>query len=94
MIYHIFFPLARPGVITVIVLNFIDIWNEFLFALILLSQKNRTLQIAVTSLKGERVIDYGLVAAGILMSILPVYFVFVVFQEQVVGGLYAGAVKG
>ncbi len=94
MIRHIFFPLARPGVVTVVVLNFIDIWNEFLFALILLSQKNRTMQIAVAALKGERLIDYGLLAAGVVLSILPVYIVFIVFQEQVVKGLYAGAVKG
>lgn len=94
MIRHIFFPLARPGVVTVVVLNFIDIWNEFLFALILLSQKNRTVQIAIAALKGERLIDYGLLSAGVVLSILPVYLVFIIFQEQVVKGLYTGAVKG
>jgi len=93
MIYHIFFPLARPGVVTVVVLNFIDIWNEFLFALVLMNMKNRTLQIAVSSLKGERLLDYGLMAAGIIITLLPVYIVFLIFQEQVVRGLYAGAVK-
>ncbi len=80
--------------VTVVVLNFIDIWNEFLFALILLSQKNRTVQIAIAALKGERLIDYGLLSAGVVLSILPVYIVFIIFQEQVVKGLYTGAVKG
>jgi multiple sugar transport system permease protein len=94
MIRHIFFPLARPGVVTVVVVNFIDIWNEFFFALILLNQDNRTLQVAVSMLKQERLIHYGMLAAGVLLSILPVYIVFIIFQEQVLEGLYAGAVKG
>ncbi len=94
MIRQIFFPLARPGVVTVVVVNFIDIWNEFFFALILLNQANRTLQVAVSILKQERLIHYGFLAAGVLLSILPVYIVFIIFQEQVLEGLYAGAVKG
>ncbi len=94
MLIRIFVPLVRPGVITVIILNFITIWNEFLFALILLSQQNRTLQIAVSILKGERLTDYGMLAAGVLMSIVPVIAVFLIFQKRVIGGLYSGAVKG
>jgi multiple sugar transport system permease protein len=94
MIRQVFFPLARPGLVTVVVLNFIDIWNEFLFALILLNQDNRTLQVAVSILKQERLIHYGVLSAGVLLSILPVYIVFIIFQEQIVEGLFAGAVKG
>jgi multiple sugar transport system permease protein len=94
MIRHIFFPLARPGVITVVVLNFIDFWNEYLFALVLLSSKNRTLQIALAILKNDRMVDYGMIAAGVLMAIIPVYIVFVFFQEQITRGIYAGAIKG
>jgi multiple sugar transport system permease protein len=94
MIRHIFFPLARPGVITVVVLNFIDFWNEYLFALVLLSSKNRTLQIALTILKNDRLVDYGIIAAGVIMAVIPVYIVFIFFQEQIVKGFYAGALKG
>jgi multiple sugar transport system permease protein len=94
MILHIFFPLARPGVVTVLVLNFIDFWNEYLFALVLLSSKNRTLQIALTVLKSDRLVDYGMIAAGVVMAVIPVYVVFIFFQEQVTRGLYAGAIKG
>ncbi len=94
MMLHIFFPLARPGVITVLILNFIDFWNEFLFALILLNQRNRTLQIALTILKTDRSRDFGLISAGIVMVVIPVCIVFILFQEQIVKGIYAGAVKG
>jgi multiple sugar transport system permease protein len=93
-LWHIFFPLARSGVVTVLVLNFLAIWNEFLFALVLLSSKTRTIQVAASTLKGERVADFGLVAAGVVISSLPVFVVFVFFQERIVSGLTAGATKG
>jgi multiple sugar transport system permease protein len=91
--WHIFFPLSLPGIVTVLVLNFIDIWNEYLFALILMSSDNRTIQIAVSMLKTQRKIDYGLIAAGVVISLIPVYFVFAFFQEKIMQGLLAGAVK-
>ena len=94
MIRHIFFPLAQPGLATVVVLNFLAIWNEFLFALVLLSSDNRTVQVAATVLKNERVIDFGLVAAGVVISSLPMFLVFAFFQEKIVAGLTAGAVTG
>ncbi len=91
---HVIFPLARSGVATVLVLNFLFVWNEYLFALILLSDETRTVQVAVPLLKSERLVDYGLLAAGILISLVPVYIVFIIFQEQIVKGLLGGAVKG
>jgi multiple sugar transport system permease protein len=95
MIWYIFFPLARPGVITVLVLNFIDFWNEYLFALVLMNSQNRTLQIALTAIKSNaRQVDYGTIAAGVIMILIPVYVVFILFQEQIVKGIYAGSLKG
>lgn len=94
LMVYVFFPLARPGVITVLILNFIDFWNEFLFALILLNQRNRTLQIALTIVKTDRSMDYGLISAGIVIVVIPVCIVFILFQEQIVKGIYAGALKG
>jgi multiple sugar transport system permease protein len=90
----IFVPLVKPGVVTVVILNYISIWNEFLFALILLDQKSRTVQVAVSVLKGERLTDYGMLAAGVLISILPIIVVFLFFQRKIIGGLYSGAIKG
>ena len=94
IIRHVLFPLARRGVITVVIINAITFWNEYLFALILLNQKNRTIQVALAVLEGEHLVHYGVLAAGIIISVLPVFIVFIIFQEQVVEGLYAGAVKG
>jgi multiple sugar transport system permease protein len=94
MMVHIFFPLARSGIATLLVLNFLHVWNEFLFALVLLSSKNRTVQVAATSLKAERVADFGLIAAGVVIISLPAFLVFALFQERIVVGLTAGATKG
>ncbi len=52
IIRHVLFPLARPGVITVVIINFITFWNEFLFALVLVSQKNQTMQVALSNTEG------------------------------------------
>ena len=94
IIRHILFPLARPGVITVVIINFLTFWNEFLFALVLVSQKNQTMQVALSILKGQHLVFYGILSAGIVISVVPAFVVFIIFQEQVVEGLYVGAVKG
>lgn len=94
IIYYIFFPICMPGIITVMVLNFINIWNEYLFALILMDSNNRTIQLALALLRAnQRSIDYGLIAAGVLISMIPVYIVFVFFQERIMSGMLAGAIK-
>lgn len=94
IIFYIFFPICIPGIITVLVLNFINIWNEYLFALILMDSNNRTIQLALALLRAnQRTIDYGLIAAGVLISLLPIFIVFVFFQEQIMQGILAGAVK-
>jgi multiple sugar transport system permease protein len=94
IIFYLFLPICIPGIVTVLVLNFINIWNEYLFALILMDSNNRTIQLALALLRAnQRTIDYGLIAAGVLISMIPVYIVFIFFQEQIMHGMLAGAVK-
>jgi multiple sugar transport system permease protein len=94
IIFYIFFPICMPGIITVLVLNFINIWNEYLFALILMDSNNRTIQLALALLRAnQRAVDYGLIAAGVLISMIPVYIVFIFFQERIMSGMLAGAIK-
>ncbi len=94
IIFHIFLPICTPGIITVLVLNFINIWNEYLFALILMDTNNRTIQLALALLRAnQRTIDFGLIAAGVVISTIPVFIVFVFFQDRIMKGMLAGAVK-
>jgi multiple sugar transport system permease protein len=94
IIFYIFFPLCMPGIITVMVLNFINIWNEYLFALILMDSNNRTVQLALALLRAnQRTVDYGLIAAGVLISMVPVLIIFIFFQDKIMSGMLAGAIK-
>src|SRR5258706_16425412 len=94
IIFYIFFPICMPGIITVLVLNFINIWNEYLFALILMDSNNRTIQLALALLRAnQRTVDYGLIAAGVLISMVPAFIVFIFFQDRIVSGMFTGAIK-
>lgn len=91
---RIIVPLSIPGMVTVAVLNFISYWNEYLFALILLNTQSRTVQLAVPLLQTSRDRDFGLVAAGALVSIIPVFIVFVLMQERIEKAFLSGSLKG
>ncbi len=94
IIGYIFVPICMPGILTVLVLNFINIWNEYLFALILMDSNNRTIQLALALLRAnQRSIDYGLIAAGVVISMIPVYVIFIFFQDKIMSGMLAGAIK-
>jgi multiple sugar transport system permease protein len=94
IIIYIFFPICMPGILTVLVLNFINMWNEYLFALILMDSNNRTVQLALALLRAnQRSVDYGLIAAGVVISMIPVFIVFVFFQDRIMSGMLTGAIK-
>jgi multiple sugar transport system permease protein len=93
LIRFVFIPMARPAVVTCLLLNFLSVWNEYLFALILLNENSRTIQIAVASLKGERIVDYGLITGGVLISMIPIILLFIFSQEKIMQGMFVGALK-
>jgi len=93
--FRVALPISVPGIVTVITLVFLGVWNEFLFALVMLaSPLVKTLNVAVYSLRGQYMSDQGLLAAGSVILITPAIVIYILFQEQVVKGLTAGAVKG
>lgn len=92
---RIMVPLARPAIATVGIIDFIGAWNEYVYASVLVtSPESRTLPVGLANFQSEYASSYGLVAAGILLSIVPVIVVYILFQRQVVSGLAAGALKG
>jgi ABC-type glycerol-3-phosphate transport system permease component len=93
--FSIALPISQTAVATVGTFVFLGVWNEFLFALVMLADpKLRTLNLSIFMLRGQYVSDQGLMAAGILVLITPAILVYILFQEKVVQGLTAGAVKG
>ncbi len=88
-------PLCKAGFATAMTFVFLGVWNEMLFAMIVLpGPALRTLNVACYNLRGQFVSDQGLLSAGLVLLVMPVIIVYTLFQEQVVKGLTAGAVKG
>lgn len=93
---HVYLPICIPGIATVLLLNFLSFWNEYLYSLILIGPDpaQRTIQVALPTLKVETGTDYGVLMAGTLFTLLPVYIVYTVLQRQMQRALVSGAVKG
>ena len=88
-------PLSRPALATVCIFTFLASWDEFTWALTIISDPNkRTLPIAIALFQGQHATSWGLVFAASGIAVLPVILIFVAFQRQFVSGLTAGAVKG
>ncbi|MHC4917223.1 MAG: carbohydrate ABC transporter permease [Planctomycetota bacterium] len=90
-------PLARPALVGVTMITLVNVWNEFVFGLVLLqSPDNYTIPLGINSLRGEY--GYGkdvpLMAAALAIAVLPPLLVYAVAQRQLIRGLTAGAVKG
>lgn len=87
-------PLSVPGLATSAILAFIFSWNNFLFALVLSSQRTRTLPVAISNFTAYASVDWGgLMAASVIITV-PVMLVALAAQKYVVSGLTAGATKG
>jgi multiple sugar transport system permease protein/raffinose/stachyose/melibiose transport system permease protein len=95
MFWQVMFPIARPAVAAVVILNFIGHWNEFLYAVVFISKEElRTLPLAVMFFMGENFQDIGMLATGMMVAILPVALIYIFFSEALIQGMTAGAVKG
>lgn len=88
-------PLLRPAIVAVGSFAFISAWNNFLFALMFLNEQNLfTVPVGLNYLIGEYGVDFGALAAGGVIAVVPVVVIFAFVQRFLVQGLSAGAVKG
>jgi N,N'-diacetylchitobiose transport system permease protein len=92
---RIVFPLVAPGLVATAIFGFIQAWNEYIIAYVLLSSSSKqTLTIWLASFTTQHGTDWGGLMAGATLTALPVVVFFLLVQRQVTGGLTAGAVKG
>lgn len=92
---RIMLPLATPGIFTAAILTFIYAWNEFFFALLILTQpEKQTLPLGIALFQGEFTIPWGELAAASVLATLPLVLLVLLFQRWIISGLSAGAVKG
>jgi N,N'-diacetylchitobiose transport system permease protein len=89
------FPLVAPGLVATAIYGFIQAWNEYIIAYVLLSSSNKqTLTIWLASFTTQHGTDWGGLMAGATLTALPVVVFFLIVQRYVQGSLTAGAVKG
>ncbi|MEP7241512.1 MAG: carbohydrate ABC transporter permease [Devosia sp.] len=91
--WHVMIPLGMPALITLGILNTLNCWNDILIALLTM-QKNRTLMVGISALKGQYSDEIPLFTAGIVIAAAPIVILYVIFQRRIVSGIAVGAVKG
>ena len=92
--WRITLPIALPAVFTTVTLNFILLWNEFLYAVVLLTDNSkRTLPLGIMQFMGGHQLDIGMVATGLMIAIVPVILLYAFFSETIIRGMTAGAVR-
>jgi len=95
--WRIVLPLVRPGLAVIGILQFITVWNDFLFSLLILQKDQvRTATVALTLLatRNEQATPYGPLFAGIVLATLPTIVLFFIFQRRLTQGILSGALRG
>jgi ABC-type glycerol-3-phosphate transport system permease component len=94
-LWHIVIPLTIPGIVTAAIFIFNNVWNEFIFALVLAQDENhRMISVGLSNFYRSDYYVIGPMMAGSLIAMLPVVVLYILAQRYVVSGLAAGAVKG
>lgn len=93
-LWSVVLPLVKPGLLTLVTLNFLFLWNEFLFSLVILqTEANRTIMVGIAQFQGHFDKNLGVVSAALMISMIPPLIIFLFFQRDLARGLTAGAVK-
>jgi raffinose/stachyose/melibiose transport system permease protein len=92
--WRIVFPILKPVTVTVIILDVIWIWNDYLLpSLTLASKANRTIPLSTAAFFGQFTIQWNLAMAGLTLTIIPVIAFYLAAQKHIIKGVAAGAVK-
>ncbi len=92
--WRVTMPIGVPAIFTTVTLNFIILWNEFLFAIVLLTDDDkRTLPLGIMHFIGSHQLDIGMVATGLMIAILPVIVIYAFFSDTMIKGMTAGSVR-
>mgnify|MGYP000192263186 FL=1 len=87
-------PIVAPGVVAVAIYTFINAWNEFLYSLILMNSSSKmTAAVALKSLEGQEVLDWGVMMAASTVVVVPSVIFFMLIQKRIAGGLAQGSIK-
>ena len=88
-------PMCAPTIATLAVTTFMESWNDYLWPLLMLTDRNKmTLPIALSTLNGQYNTEYNVLMAGSLISMVPIVIIYLCAQKQFKNGLMAGGIKG
>lgn len=92
---NIVIPLSKPVLISLTVFTFISSWNDFIWPLVIITDSTRqTLTLALSTLQGNYLTNYGLVMAGATLTFLPPFLFYIVMQKQFIEGIALSGIKG
>jgi len=92
--WRIIFPLSVSGFVVVIIWQFTQVWNEFLFAVTLTNQQTQPITVGLANLAGGQAVDWNLPMAGAILAALPTLAIYIILGRYFIRGLLAGSVKG
>lgn len=90
----IMLPISAPGFVVVLIWQFTQIWNEFLFAVTITGPGSQPITVALQNMAGSQIVAWNLQMAGALLAALPTLIVYVLLGRYFIRGLLAGSVKG
>ncbi|WNR46044.1 carbohydrate ABC transporter permease [Paenibacillus roseipurpureus] len=91
----IMLPMAKPGVLALVIFSFMSMWNEYLLPLVILIDPSKfTIAVGLGAFQTEQNTNYSAIFAGSVISMIPIVLVYVLFQRQFIEGVVAGAQKG
>lgn len=91
----IMLPMAKPGVLALVIFSFMSMWNEYLLPLVILIDPSKfTIVVGLSAFSTEQTTNYSAIFAGSVISMIPIVLVYILFQRQFIEGVVAGAQKG
>lgn len=91
---YVLLPISAPGFVVVIIWQFTQLWNEFLFAVTIVGQDSQPVTVALQNLSGSQIVEWNVQMAGAFLAAIPTLIVYIVLGRYFIRGLLAGSVKG
>lgn len=92
---HVALPLARPALAVIVIFNSLNVWNEYILAMLLLNDKSlMPLQRGIMVFQGAHSVDYPILMAGLTIAAAPIIVIYLLMQKHIIKGLSSGAVVG
>jgi glucose/mannose transport system permease protein len=92
--WHILLPISLPGFVVVVIWQFTQIWNEFLFGVTITNTGSQPITVALQNLAGSQIVEWNVQMAGAFLTALPTLAVYILLGRYFIRGLLAGSIKG